>query len=207
MKVKVTRTTITIHRDDYVVNDLEYKANNFEFEFSEEYTEELVKKALFKKDNTEIWLPIVNNECDLPYEFTRMKDFELRVYAYENDGEELILRYSPTPTHIFLRDGSYIGSTDEVITPSQFEIYEQKLYEGLVEVNRIDIDVEKRAHVATITATNRKGETKVAEVYDGVDGRDGIDGRDGTDGAGLYATWENDVLYIHTIENAEERDY
>lgn len=210
MVVKVTKTTVTILRDDYIVNDMEYRANSFEFEFSEEYTEELVKKALFKKDDTEIWLPIINNQCELPYEFTRQKDFELRVYAYENDGEQLILRYSPTPTHIFLRDGSYIGSTDEIITPSQFEIYEQKLYEGLLEVGRVNIDAVKEDHVSTISITNRYGEVKEVELYDGVngvDGKDGVDGRDGIDGSGLYATYENDTLYLHTIENAEERDY
>ena len=175
MKVKVTKTTIVVKRNDYILNDREYNANNFEFEFSEEYTDELVKKALFKNGDTQIWLPIINNECELPYEFTSMKEFELHVYAYENDGEQLILRYSPTPTNIFLREGSYIGSTDEIITPSQFEIYEQKLYEGLVEVGRVNIDAVKQDHVSTVSITNRYGETKEVEIYDGINGKDGID--------------------------------
>ena len=176
MRVRVTKDKVSIVNNDYIVNQGEYQVNHCEFEFTEEYTDELVKKAVFNDGNVEIEMVIANNECDIPYEVLNSEAVELRVFAYEVSNDELLLRYSPTPTKFFLRNGSYKGASSEIITPSQFEQYEQALHDGLVEVNRINVDAEKVDDTTTITITKKDGTTKEVEILDGVDGTDGVDG-------------------------------
>ena len=177
MKIDVTRTEVVVG-NGYIVNKGEYKINPCEFTFSEEYTAELVKKAVFDDGKTEKEMAIINNKCDIPYEVLDSDSFVLRVYAYQVVNEELELVYSPTPATVYLREGSYRGVTGlgEVITATQFEQYEQalndglnELEEGLNEVANVDIDVSKTGTTATVTITNRQGTEKSVEIQDGTD--------------------------------------
>ena len=177
MKIDVTRTEVIVG-NGYIVNKGEYKINSCEFTFSEEYTAELVKKAVFDDGKTEKEMAIINNKCDIPYEVLDSDSFVLRVYAYQVVNEELELVYSPTPATVYLREGSYRGVTGlgEVITATQFEQYEQalndglnELEEGLNEVANVDIDVSKTGTTATVTITNREGTEKSVEILDGTD--------------------------------------
>lgn len=169
MKVYVTKNTISLDKD-YIVNKGEYKANVLEFEFSEEYTNDLIKKAIFVNGENAIEQAIINNQCNIPYEVLNVRKFELRVYAYVLENDELKLRYSPTFTNVFLREGSYRGNTGsgQEITPTQFEQYEQALNDGLQEVANVDIDANKSENVSTVTITNRYGQEKSVEINDGV---------------------------------------
>ena len=199
MRVRVTKDKVSIVNNDYIVNQGEYQVNHCEFEFTEEYTEELVKKAVFDDGNVEIEMVIANNECDIPYEVLNSEAVELRVFAYEVSNNELILRYSPTPTKFFLRDGSYKGASSEIITPSQFEQYEQALHDGLVEVNRINVDAEKVDDITTITITKKDGTIKEVEILDGVDGKDGKDGSSGK-------TPDISIGNVTTVESYQEAE-
>lgn len=169
MKVFVSKNTICLE-EGYIINKGEYKANILEFEFSEEYTDDLVKKAIFVNGENAIEQAIINNQCNIPYEVLNADSFELRVYAYEVEDEELKLRYSPTYITAYLREGSYRGNTGsgEEITPTQFEQYEQALNDGLQEVANVNIDVSKTGTVANVTITNRYGQEKIVEINDGV---------------------------------------
>ena len=172
MNIQITKDTVRIIDEKYIVNKGEYKANKCYFEFSEEYTAELVKKAIFVAGDIKKEMVIANNECDIPAEVLNSNEVELRVYAYEVNGDELLLRYSPTYDTFYLREGSYIeGATEsEEITPTQFEQYEQALNNGLAEVANVDIDAQKNNNVATVSITNRYGETKNVNIYDGDSG-------------------------------------
>lgn len=190
MKVRVTKDTVRIIDDDYIINKGEYRVNKCEFEFTEEYTEDLIKKAIFVNGDTKKEMVILNNECEIPQEVLNSSSFELRVYAYEVNENELVLRYSPTYTHAYLREGSYLGGAtpSEKITPSQFQQYEQALHDGLQEVNdeldlveqklveteNLNITGEKEGHTATITITGRDGTSKDINIYDGEKGDSGI---------------------------------
>lgn len=169
MKVYVTKNKISLDKD-YIVNKGEYKVNLLEFEFSEEYTDDLIKKAIFVNDENAIEQVILNNQCNIPHEVLNSRKFELRVYAYVLENDELKLRYSPTFINVFLREGSYRGNTGsgEVITPTQFEQYEQALNDGLQEIANVDIDANKSENVSTVTITNRYGQEKSVEIYDGI---------------------------------------
>ena len=177
MNINVTRTEVIVG-NGYIVNKGEYKINPCEFTFSEEYTVNLVKKAVFDDGKTTKEMAIINNKCDIPYEVLDSDSFELRVYAYRVNGEELELVYSPTPAIIYLREGSYRGVTGsgEIITPTQYEQYEQALNDGLddleaglQEVSNVDIDVSKSENTATVTITDRQGTEKSVEIFDGDD--------------------------------------
>lgn len=199
MLIKVTKDTVKIVDENYVLNKGEYHVNTCYFEFSEEYTDDLVKKAIFVNDSIKKEMLIANNQCNIPYEVLVNDSFELRVYAYEIDeNEELILRYSPTHTVAYLREGSYVsGATaGEEITPTQFEQYQQALQEGLAEVNEklddvdtaiteannLDAEVTKVAMRSTLSITKKDGTIQSVDILDGENGNTGPAGRDGVDG-------------------------
>lgn len=175
MNINVTKTQVSI-ANEYILNDKEYNVNKCYFTFSEEYTNQLVKKAIFVQGTATIEEPIINNECLIPGEVLNRGTFELRVYAYEVENEELLLRYSPTPTIAYVRAGSYIAGAEspEVITPTQFEQYMQALNDGLAQAENVDIDAEQLEDGIKVTVTNRDDEEKIVYVYNGVDGVDGI---------------------------------
>ena len=183
MLINVTKDTIFID-DEYVLNNGEYNVNVLNFNFSEEYSDiDLIKKAVFKDDENTYEVVIFDNQCNVPYEILSSKsEFILKVYAYEIQNGELVIRYSPTPIKVFLREGSYTGSSTEVITPSQFEQYEAQLNAGLVEVNRIDIDANKEGTVTTVTIAKKDGTTKTIEILDGEKGEKGDKGDKGDTG-------------------------
>lgn len=198
MIVKVTKDTVKIVDEDYILNKGEYKVNKCYFQFSEEYTDDLVKKAIFEHGDTKIEVVIANNECDIPYEVLNFDTFELRVYAYQVDGEDLILRYSPTYTNAYLRAGSYDADATqgEKITPSQFEQYEQALSDGLVtvnsklddvntaidETNNLNITVSKLGKITTVALTKKDSTVQTVEILDGQQGETGEQGEQGIQG-------------------------
>ena len=197
----------------YIINRGEYKATPIDFVFSEDY-EGLVKKALFVKNGANpIEVSIINNKCDIPYEVLNEEEFELRVYGYEVQDEELVLRYSPTYTKVFTRAGSYIegGVEPTPITPSEYEQYMQAMNDGLTEVANVNIDANKVGNTATITITNRNGITKSVQVLDGEKGEKGDKG-DNTPVRGIdYWTQEDKTEIINSvlseIQDSEEVHY
>lgn len=177
MQIQVTKNKVILP-DNYIVNKGEYHVNVLEFLFSEEYTNEMVKKAIFVSKDESIEQVIINNQCHIPNEMLNIKSFELRVYAYEIENGELVLRYSPTYAMVYLREGSYKSDTssEETITPTQFEQFEQalnnglnELETGLEEVSNVDIDASKSGNTATVTITDRQGTEKSVEIFDGDD--------------------------------------
>ena len=54
MIVKVTKDTVKIIDEDYILNKGEYKVNRCYFEFSDDYTDDLVKKAIFEHGNIKV---------------------------------------------------------------------------------------------------------------------------------------------------------
>lgn len=200
MQIQVNVNTLNAITRDHL-NENEYNVHKVIFDFAEEYSDSLVKVALFTQDGTTYKMMVENNQCDIPPEILSKKGtFILGLYAYEVQDEELILRYSPSPIKLFISAGSYIKDEDtensEPITPTEMEQYEQILHdsvtemniklaeidEAIEEANNLDIDVTKEGDTATITVTKKDGTTKSETVKDGKDGKDGADGKDGKDG-------------------------
>lgn len=128
MNISVTKNKVSINTD-YVLNDKEYNVNKCYFSFSEEYTDDLVKKAVFIQGSSTIEMSIINNQCEIPSEVLNQGTFEIHVYAYEVDGEELIIRYSPTYDTAYVRAGSYVenATNTEPLTPTDKEQIEQNI--------------------------------------------------------------------------------
>ena len=114
MNLSVTKNKITITATD-PIHSGEYKVNECNFTFSESYTSGLVKKAIFKgpKDNNKYEVTITNNTCDIPAEVLQYEGIiEIGVYAYEEQNDELVLRYSPSPVRIKISKGSYDSANE-----------------------------------------------------------------------------------------------
>lgn len=191
MQIQVDVNKLNAITRDYL-NENEYHVHKVYFEFSEEYTDDLVKVALFTQNGNTYKMIIANNQCNIPAEILAKKGtFILGVYAYTVENEELILRYSPSPIKLFISSGSYIPDSQtensEPITPSELEQYQQALQDGLSEVNsklddidealievdNLNIDAEKVGDKTTVTITRKDGIQKEVEILDGEDGEDG----------------------------------
>lgn len=124
MKIKVDVNNVTITKKSDIHKG-EYNVNKCIFEFSSEYTKDLIYRAVFSCINGSYYQLILNNECNIPDEVLKEKDvnIELGVYAFIlNDDNELELRYSPKPTYFKVENGSYKdGDKTEVPSPTDYE--------------------------------------------------------------------------------------
>lgn len=141
IKLNVNENSVTIDSSSYIINKGEYNVTNCEFSFTEQFTD-LTKVAVFSTAKTEkpIIVDIIENKCYIPYEVLGepFDYIKIGVYGYATDSEDnLSLRYSPSPVDILVSDGSYTSdvTTPEITTPSQYEIFSEKLQEGLATVD------------------------------------------------------------------------
>lgn len=139
MEVKVTKDNVFITEENKI-HVGEYKVNKINFNFSEEYTSDLVINAIFTFNEKSYQTSIINNECNIPAEVLA-SDGEVifGVYAYKVNDDELELRYSPFPAYFSVLNGSYNPTAEESqeITPTQFEQYMQALQDGLNEIQEL----------------------------------------------------------------------
>ena len=137
MNVQVTKDNVTILSKDNI-HEGEYRINELSFDFSEEYTSDLVINAVFTNELGNAYqVSIIDNKCQMPAEILAdTGQILLGVYAYKVNGEELELRYSPFPTSFVVLSGSYDPTAEESqeITPTQYEQYMQALQDGLNQV-------------------------------------------------------------------------
>ena len=137
MNIKVTKDNVCIINKEYV-HEGEYKINELSFEFSEEYSSDLVINAVFTNELGKAYqVSVIDGKCQIPAEIlAETGQILLGVYAYKINNEELELRYSPFPTSFNVISGSYDPTAEESqeITPSQFEQYMQALNDGLNQV-------------------------------------------------------------------------
>lgn len=173
MKINVTENKVSI-KEEQILNENEYNIHRIQFDFSSEYTDDLVKVALFSIDNHTYKKIISNNECDIPPEVLTQRGYSiLGVYAYKTEQDSLVLRYSPSPTKISVYDGSYKADAEnsEPITPSEIEQYQQILQNSLQQFqNQYNALVEETE--GDIQAIEDELQRKVDEGY--FDGEDGF---------------------------------
>lgn len=192
MKASVTKDKVSIIEKD-IVHAGEYNINHIEFEFSAEYTADLVKNAVFSIKDNVYQTSIINDQCDIPAEI--LSDFGevvFGVYAYKVNDDQLELRYSPFPARFTIISGSYDPTAEESeeITPSQFEQYMQAMNDGLnkVEESLKKMDSATSAATQLVDDINQKlenGDFIGPEGQQGVQGTPGKDGINGADGVGI----------------------
>ena len=207
MQALVTKDNVTISQEDKV-HEGEYNVNCINFSFSEEYTNDLVKNAVFAMGDKIYQTSIINNQCNIPSEIlSDVGEVFFGVYAYKVNDGQLELRYSPFPTRFTIISGSYNPTAEESqeITPTQFEQYMQALQNGLNDIQNAIDDLNQRAEdgefdgkdgvgITTVTSgqsTQQDGSTVTPVTVNKTDGtqqtfnvsaKNGIDGQNGTDG-------------------------
>ena len=189
MKITVNKDNVKIEEFD-VVHEGEHRVNKCSFSFSEEYTEELVKKAIFTSQNSSVEVAIINNECNIPTEILKARNIVLLgVYAYKVVDDKLDLRYSPSPDAFKVNSGSYIegASESEEITPSQFEQYMQAMNDGLnkVEASLKKMDEATSSAMQLVDKIEQKLENGEFIGPEGQQGPQGGPGTNGKDGVGI----------------------
>jgi len=141
MNITVTKDTVTISNEK--VHKGEFNINELNFQFSQDYTNNLVKKVVFTTQFGEHYAEtIADNKATIPYEvLTQNGNILLGVYAYETSGDELVLRYSPKPTYITMEQGSWVEAQDGTtqVPALTLEQYEQALNQLLSELDRQQI--------------------------------------------------------------------
>ena len=137
MNIQVTRDKVCIIEKENIHKG-EYKINELTFDFSDEYTSDLVINAVFTNELGKAYqVSVIDGKCNIPAEILAdTGQVVLGVYAYQINGEELELRYSPFPTSFVVLSGSYDPTAEESqeITPTQYEQYMQALQNGLNQV-------------------------------------------------------------------------
>lgn len=182
MKIYVNPHNTMIKKS--LINEKEINITKCEFEFADEITDEYVKEAYFTYKGQSYKQVITNNQCDIPNEVLQEEgQIEIGVVAYLVENEQEIKRYNPSPAYFEILKGSLKDAENsEPITPSEMEQYEQALNDGLVQVNRINIDAEKEDGVTTVTITDKNNVTKQVEILDGEKGETGERGPQGERG-------------------------
>ena len=122
MDINVSVNKICIANPD-ILNSGEAYIHKLKFNFSEEYTPDLVYRACFTCLSGTFVSPILNNECEIPPE--ALEDdgtIELGVYAYILEDETLEKRFSPEHLFLTINAGSYReGLESEAPTPTEQE--------------------------------------------------------------------------------------
>lgn len=117
MRVLVNVNKVTLDEKDKL-NAGEYNIHEVEFVFSEEYNN-LIKKATFSTKEHAYLVEITNSSVIIPYEvLEETGDFEIGAFGYDTNGDELVLRYSPSPTYVHVDLGSYRDNFDNYKVPT-----------------------------------------------------------------------------------------
>lgn len=153
MNVKVTPHTLTIEQDSDI-NSGEYNVTTINFEMSDEYNG-LTNNAIFTTcSGTCLIEPIINGKCTIPYEvLLEHGQVLLGVYGYETNGDNLELRYSPTPRYFFVKKGSFAeGQEPSPPTPGAWDRLVRQVEENTedIETNTQDISTNT-TNIATNT--------------------------------------------------------
>ena len=161
MIINVDKDNVSISKEQ--VHSGEFNINPLDFVFSEEYTDNLVKKVVFTTVlDGSFSETIIDNKASIPYEITqKVGNVLVGVYAYEITNNELVLRYSPNPIYLTIEQGSFVDAQDgTVLVPAlTIEQYEQALNEILT---NFEIDKDK-----IVNDIVKESEQEFDEYFDG----------------------------------------
>lgn len=218
MNIQVTRDKVCIIEKENIHKG-EYKINELTFDFSDEYTSDLVISAVFTNELGKAYqVSVIDGKCHIPAEILAdTGQVVLGVYAYQINGEELELRYSPFPTSFVVLSGSYNPTAEESqeITPTQYEQYMQALQDGLNQVQASISELDNATKNANdlVDEINKKlenGDFIGPQGPIGPQGEPGKDGTNGIDGVGIttitsgQATEENgNTITPITVEKTD----
>lgn len=133
-----------------------------------EQYEDFNKKIVFNTKDGNIWDIIVNNEYLIPKAITKYEQVEFYVWLTKNDvdfrSRTYPLKFYPNIDASEEITPEEIGGVNTVVNLLEAEI---------TKVENIDITAEKVGDTATITITNKDGQSTSIEIQDGEDGDKG----------------------------------
>lgn len=138
MQVIVDKHTVTIIKNE-IVNEGEYNVQSCNFQFSSDY-DGLPKIAIFKTGTVTKQIMLSGNTCITPEEVLQTTGIVgLGVYAYQTDGDNLTLRYSPTPAVFTVEPGSYDeGDTPTPPIPSVIEQLQEEITQNANNITSLE---------------------------------------------------------------------
>lgn len=138
MQVIVDKHTVTIIKNE-IVNKGEYNVQSCDFQFSSDY-DGLPKIAIFKTGTVTKQIMLSGNTCITPEEVLQTTGIVgLGVYAYQTDGDNLTLRYSPTPAVFTVEPGSYDeGDAPTPPTPSIVEQLQEEITQNANNITSLE---------------------------------------------------------------------
>lgn len=138
MQVIVDKHTVTLVKNE-IVNEGEYNVQSCNFQFSSDY-DGLPKIAIFKTGTVTKQIMLSGNTCITPEEVLQTTGIVgLGVYAYQTDGDNLTLRYSPTPAVFTVEPGSYDeGDAPTPPTPSVIEQLQEEITQNANNITSLE---------------------------------------------------------------------
>jgi frataxin-like iron-binding protein CyaY len=218
--IEINKRTRQVFLTNSVIgNDGENLQEKLVFSFNDEFVNGTARLELIKPDKTKsyIMLTKVNETYEIPVKSIITKGGRLTMQLVITQGTD------PNAIPIFKSNKFYVvvnSSINFLIEepdeyPQWIDVANTKLNEideAIQEASNLDIDVNKEDNVATITLTDKEGQTKEVQILDGERGPQGIqgpvgpagaDGKDGKDGTnGQNATINGvNTLNIEAGEN------
>lgn len=160
MQLKVSTTKVTVV-EDTTLNRGEYRANTVQFEFGSAF-DSLVKVAVFTRGRKNYEVPVDGDEVDIPYDILRSRgSFKIGVFAYRNENDELVLRYSPEPCAAKVMEGSYVEEGDDPSDPTMTGFLKR---DDLKAGANVSIDEDRSTGKVVISAGKAEIPTKVSQL-------------------------------------------
>ena len=178
---------------DYLQNEgtqYENKATTLVFDLPETIegheTSSLNKYIVFNiegNQNKDILTP--ENTYVIPNSITNLKNVKFNLYLIEpSSGQQNENLFQWISKEVALSFNNATEAKQVIVSEQQIDIFNSLLSElnsAIVEVDNIDIDVEKENTITTVTIVNKEGVEKSVQILDGQEGPAGKDGKDGSD--------------------------
>lgn len=207
INIKINKKTrmITELPKSTLGNDGENLQENLVFSFDDEFVNGTARLELLKPDKQKsyIMLEKIGETYQLPVKsvITKTGKLDMQLVITEGSNYEEIPIFKSNKFYLIVNSSinAEIEQPDEY--PQWIDVANTKLNEideAILETSNLDIDVNKEDNVATITLTDKEGQTKEVEILDGENGENG------QDGIGLEYDWDGTLL---GIKKQNEQNY
>ena len=175
MDITVLDSRIASVKKDYNTQN-ENEVNIIKLNVPEKY-QDFNKKIVFITSDGIYWDLFVNDEYAIKKAITKYKSVQFYIWLTKGDQD---FRTQTKKLTFYDNQDASDQITDEEISGVNTVI--NLLEEEITKVDNINIMAEKVGKIATVTVTDKEGNTNTVEITDGTNGADGKDGEDGKDG-------------------------
>ncbi len=179
------KTRMTFISKNVIGNDGENLQENLIFSFQDEFVDGTARLELIKSDKTKsyIMLTKIDKTYQLPVKsvITKIGKLDMQLVITEGTNDEEIPIFKSNKFYLVVNSSINAQIEEPEDYPEWIDVANTKLNtldEAITESSNLDIDINKVNNIATITLTDKEGNTKEVEIYDGEDGNNGQNGAD-----------------------------